>query len=539
MQRAAIYARVSSEKQEQERTIESQVAALREACKQAEVEVIGVYADDGISGTTLARPALDKLRDDAARRVFESVYILSPDRLARKYLYQAIVLDELRKRQVQVMFLDKPVTERPEDQLLLGMQGLIAEYERAQIIERTRRGKLFKARSGEIQTTFPLFGYSVVRRSGSTPTHYVVDEAQAAVVRLIFSLYVRLRSTLRISQELHRRGIRSPRGSERWSPGNLNRMLRCEAYVGVAYYNKLQGQGRLRPRSEWIAIKVPAIVNEEVFALTQRLLDQNGGCKPRLFYLLSRIVYCAKCGHLYVGDSGGRKRKRKHRYYRCAFARTSYPRMRGCDSQTVYADSLEEAVLAAFRRAVARPEFVTRLIVERGEIRATESATSDALRKRDMLEAKKQRLLDLYLDGALPKEEFVSRRQALAVAVDEIDRQAGHPLEPAGVGAPTDLRARVGAYCDRASNMLQAADSVEIQHCLRLLVDRVVYDSERGIAEVQAHIPSSALLASGRDETQEVETLANSASVPSFAIAAKVQRVKNFGRYRRGSEQPA
>ena len=533
MQKAAIYARVSSEKQEQERTIESQLAALREACQRAGVEVIGEYTDDGISGTTLARPALDKLRDDASRRVFGAVYILSPDRLARKYLYQALVLDELKKRDVQVMFLDKPVTDRPEDQLLLGMQGLIAEYERAQIMERTRRGKLFKARSGEIQTTFPLYGYTLVRRAGTTPAHYVLDEGQAAIVRLIFSLYVRYRSCLRVSAELHRRGIRSPRGFEYWVAGNLVRMLHCEAYIGLAHYNKLRDGGRRRPRSEWVPIKVPAIVDPEMFALTQRILAQNGGCKPRLFYLLSRLVRCAKCGHLYVGDSGGRKRPRKYRYYRCAFARTAYPRPRGCDARSVYADNLEEAVLSAFRRTLARPEFVLRLLEGFGTGtpgRTAASATDELRARRSLLQEKEQRLLDLYLEGGLPKDDFVSRRQMLAEATAEIDRQIKEAAPGRYRGTREELEKHVEAYCERALSRLSTRDEVELQHCFRLLVDEVVYDSDAGRADIRAHIASPSILSTLGAEGPSPETLANSASTLLFAVTADVPQVRRRGR---------
>jgi len=127
MKKAVIYARVSTERQEEQKTIKSQIFHLREACKKDGVEIANEYVDDGFSGGVLARPALDKLRDDASRGLFETVYILSPDRLARKYLYQALVIEELKKQGIEIKFLNKAVTESPEDQLLLGIEGLIAE----------------------------------------------------------------------------------------------------------------------------------------------------------------------------------------------------------------------------------------------------------------------------------------------------------------------------------------------------------------------------------------------------------------------------
>ena len=150
MKLAAIYARVSTEKQEEQRTIDSQIYELREACKKDGVEIAKEYTDDGFSGTLLARPGLDQLRDDVSKGLFSAVYILSPDRLARRYLYQAIVIEEFKKKGIEVIFLNKALTDSPEDQLLLGIEGLVAEYERAKILERTRRGRLHRAKNGEI-----------------------------------------------------------------------------------------------------------------------------------------------------------------------------------------------------------------------------------------------------------------------------------------------------------------------------------------------------------------------------------------------------
>ncbi len=118
--------RVSTEKQEEEKTIESQIDELREICKREGYEIVREYIDDGWSGETLARPALDKLRDDASKGIFDAVYIHSPDRLARKFIYQGLVIEELRKKGVEVFFLNKKVSDSPEDQLLLGVEGLIA-----------------------------------------------------------------------------------------------------------------------------------------------------------------------------------------------------------------------------------------------------------------------------------------------------------------------------------------------------------------------------------------------------------------------------
>ena len=149
---AAIYARVSSERQRQDETIQSQTVGLRELAAARGLLVCEdlVFEDEGFSGATLQRPALERLRDRAAEAAFEVLLCHAPDRLARRYAYQVLLLEEFARVGVEVCFAKEP--ERgatPEDELLRQFQGMIAEYERAQIAERTRRGKLHRARGGE------------------------------------------------------------------------------------------------------------------------------------------------------------------------------------------------------------------------------------------------------------------------------------------------------------------------------------------------------------------------------------------------------
>src|SRR5271166_6289865 len=148
--RVAFYARVSSEQQADTNTIASQVAELRRriAADGCTVHDDACFCDDGVSGTILVRPALERLRDQVAAGTIDRLYVLAPDRLARKAAYQALLIDEFRQARVEVVFLNHALGQSPEDDLLLQVQGVIAEYERAKILERSRRGKLHAARSG-------------------------------------------------------------------------------------------------------------------------------------------------------------------------------------------------------------------------------------------------------------------------------------------------------------------------------------------------------------------------------------------------------
>jgi site-specific DNA recombinase len=148
--RVAIYARVSSEQQTEDGTIASQVAALEARVAQDGQALAPAcrFVDDGYSGASLVRPALERLRDAAAAGDLQRLYVHSPDRLARRFSHQVLLLDEFQRAGVEVVFLNRPLGRSPEDDLLLQIQGVVAEYERTQIIERSRRGKRHAARQG-------------------------------------------------------------------------------------------------------------------------------------------------------------------------------------------------------------------------------------------------------------------------------------------------------------------------------------------------------------------------------------------------------
>ena len=169
--KAAIYARVSTERQGRDQTIDSQLDALRRWVSDHGYELKDehIYIDEGYSGARLDRPALDRLRDAAREGEFEVLGVHSPDRLARRYAYQVLLLEEFRKAACDVAFIERPISDDPHDQLLLQIQGAIAEYERAVLGERFRRGKLQKARDGHLLSAKPPYGYRYVPRRDATP----------------------------------------------------------------------------------------------------------------------------------------------------------------------------------------------------------------------------------------------------------------------------------------------------------------------------------------------------------------------------------
>src|SRR5450755_4729359 len=211
MRMAAIYARVSSAQQREENTIASQTASLIEFANQHELEVPKewVLEDEGYSGATLERPGLERVRDLAAEGQIQVVLAYSPDRLSRKYAYQILLIEEFARYGVETSFVKSPQGNSPEDQLLVQFQGMIAEYERAQILERSRRGKRHRAQQGSISVLSGApYGYRFVKNSGSTAAYYEVVGAEADVVRLVFQTYIEQAASINeITRMLNERQI--------------------------------------------------------------------------------------------------------------------------------------------------------------------------------------------------------------------------------------------------------------------------------------------------------------------------------------------
>ena len=248
----ALYARVSSERQAEAHTVESQVAALRECIARDGLHLSDElqFIDEGYSGATLVRPALERLRDAVAVGAVDRLYVHSPDRLARKDAYQVLLSDEFQQAGVEVKFLNRELGQTPEDELLLQVQGMMAEYERAKIIERHRRGKRHAARAGAVNVLSGApYGYRYVsKHAGGGQARYDIGPDEARVVRQVFDWVGRDRWTIgAVCRRLTHDGEVTRTGKTVWDRSAVWGMLKNPAYMGVAAFGKTR-QGRLRPR---------------------------------------------------------------------------------------------------------------------------------------------------------------------------------------------------------------------------------------------------------------------------------------------------
>ena len=385
MTATAIYARVSSARQAKDQTIGSQLSALREhaATSRLEVPEGWVFADEGHSGATLARPGLEALRDLAAQGCLDAVLVYSPDRLARKFAYQALLIEELARCGTRVEFVKGPRGDSPEDQLLVQFQGMFAEYEKAQLMERYRRGKAWRAKSGSVNVLSGApFGYRYVRKTPESGARYEVVPHEAALVAEMFRRYADDGAAIAgLRRWLTAEGVRTRTGKERWDRSVIWGMLRNPAYAGTAVFGKTQAvhepaglnrtarlAGRTvprqvrvqdRPEEEWTHIPVPALVDEETFDRVQQRLEDNkrfASRNTKVPSLLQGLAACSACGYGYYRTSTTTTARKKIYYYRCLGSDDyRYQGGRVCQNKPVRADYADRVDLGPRHRPARRP----------------------------------------------------------------------------------------------------------------------------------------------------------------------------------------
>lgn len=442
---AAIYARVSSDRQRREQTIQSQTAALRELADQRGLLLVEdlVFEDEGVSGVTLRRPGLERLRDLAVEGRFEVLLCHAPDRLARRYAYQVLLLEEFQRVGIEVIFAREPERSgTPEDELLRQFQGMIAEYERAQIAERCRRGKLHRARAGAVSVLARApYGYRYVKRSEHADAFFEIDQAEAPVVREIFGRYVDDGESIgRITRWLTEQAVPTRTGAAGWNKATIWGMLRNPAYAGQAAYGKTHATGapvratrQARQRGQrstrisreqvspeqWKRIAVPALISEEQFALAQERLHRNPSPRnTKRPSLLQGILVCRECGYAYYRCSTRSKNGILREYYRCSGTDGHRrPEGRVCENRPVRLAELDELVWTRVLGLLDDPTLIQAEIDRRLQtLRSEHPATArrDAL-QRDLARAQTaiRRLLDGYQEQLVTLDELRARTPEL------------------------------------------------------------------------------------------------------------------------------
>ena len=524
MTSAAIYARVSSARQKKDETIGSQTQALREHAAQARLDVPAewVFEDEGHSGATLVRPALEALRDLVAQGCVDVVLCYSPDRLARKFAYQALLLEEFGRAGVRAEFVKGPRGDSAEDQLLVQFQGMFAEYEKAQLMERYRRGKTYRARTGSVNVLSGApFGYRYVRKSDRAGASYEIIEHEAALVAEMFRRYADGGASIAdLARWLTGQGAPTRTGKNRWDRSVVWAMLRNPAYAGTAVFGKTMAtsgtpglnrvarlQGRStpravktvdRPREEWLEIPVPAIVGQDTFARVRQRLEDNkrfAARNSKVPSLLQGLAACSACGYGYYRTSA-RTTSRKIYYYRCLGSDDyRYEGGRVCGNKPVRADYLDDVVWDHITGLLTDPALIRAEITKRLDAART---ADPATRQRKQLELGLAKagttitaMIEAYSEQLITIDELRARMPALRARetslrgqIDALDAQL------ADRDAYLKLAAGLEGFLAQLHGSAATATVEERQRVLRLLVKDILIGPEK--ITIRHRIPTRA-----------------------------------------------
>jgi site-specific DNA recombinase len=516
--RIALYARVSTSRQAQAQTIEQQLERLQ-AHVQAQGDTVAeqaVFRDAGYSGASLSRPGLDQLRDRAALAEFDRVVITAPDRLARKYVHQVLLLEELQGHGCTVEFVERPMSQDPHDQLLLQIRGAVAEYERTLICDRMRRGRLTRLRAGQLLPwSRAPFGYQLDPEHPRDPACLRLDAAAAALVQEMFAWYLEAGATVhRLALRLTQLGIPTPTGKPRWNVASVRGILKNPAYTGTASGNRTRiveathrksallpvGPGvsyRYRPREEWIGVPVPALISLDVFDRVQEKLAQNQQCSARnnthFPYLLRALVSCGRCR---LGTTARTMTPGGQAYYVCQGRSNALRRAQGqrCTARYIPGRALDDLVWQDLCAVLTEPEHLAvALRRARGghwlpqELQARQSTLRHALIQ---LDTSLQRLLDAYLAGVLTlpvferkQQELVRRQQALQSQQRQLDAVAQQHVTLSAVADSLE------AFCAQVRDGLRATSFQQRRALVELLIDRVIVTD--GDVEIRYVFPTT------------------------------------------------
>ena len=497
MSNAAIYARVSTAQQEDGTSLETQVAACRRLAVQqgSQTPEDLVFRESG-SGVDTDRRLLTELRDLARRGKVQSIYVYSPDRLSRNPLDLMILTEEFSQAGIPLVFVQGPSGDAAEDKLIRYILGYVGEKERAQIAERTTRGKLATARNGRMPTGTGkgLYGY----RYDSETKRRSILEYEAEIVRRVFTWAAEGMSFYGIATRLNAHDIPT-KGGNQWHPLTVRRLLTNEAYTGVNYYGrtrykKKRGGGRElieQPADQWIRIEgfTPRIIDDETFSRAQHQARQPKALRtPKTTpYLLTGFASCGLCG----GPLVGAQMHGRYRYYRCRATGPTTIRAASCHAKFIRADALESAVWEKVNQVLTQPEIVLEELRRQmegtgGDLDGEMSRLRSEIRHcRDQ----EQRLITLYLYGEIDDEYIRTQSGPIKILrerhQEELQRLTEQQAQRIDLG---QARSEVETYCRKVQDGLAALDFDEKRAAFSMLHINAIATKEQVV--VKGFVPS-------------------------------------------------
>lgn len=556
MKRAVFYARVSTSAQEEKGTIESQIHELKKQIEDDGNILIKEYVDNGYSGAKLDRPAMDMLRRDLKGDVFDVIYFLDADRIARNSTYQDIIISEILRYKKEIVIKGRNLLYDAEGKFKMTVLGAVSELERAKIIERSTRGKRERARRGQIFCGLNIYGYRYVKRTDEKPGHFVIDEKEAETVRFLFDTYANQEISLTgLIKVLEGKEIKTKKGNRRWARSSIKKILSNSTYYGLRYYNqstRFEAYSQevrreimkytQKDKSEWIAVKVPAIVNKDIFDKVQKKMKKHymHTRKDGKKYLLSGLLKCGICGHSYIGYTHTCKKS----YYTCNQRRKNFTHLpevvtQKCDNPMISSEFIEGIVWNTIDEKILNPAVLEQYIED---LKDSAKGRSEKLKKEiknidskiKEIDYKKERVLDLYADGSFSREKLDSKAGELENEEAEYQKKK---IELYGSVAMIDkrkfIKKDIRDFCQLAKSRLDKFDFKQKKHFLLCLFSDIMLRETE--ITLNGYLPGSYAIPIENEEvnvaycSRSDRNKPNTARRAKFVIHARLKRKRYFG----------
>ncbi|MDD5155118.1 MAG: recombinase family protein [Candidatus Omnitrophica bacterium] len=434
--KAALYARVSTEEQKENFSLAAQLELLRKHASDNKFEVYGEYVDDGYSGTSYERPHFQKLMEDSRRDRFQLILVYKVDRFFRNNKDLLNTVDELQKSGVSVRSITEPFdTSNYLGKFVLSLFGSIAELERNTFMERSKLGKLRRAREGYYSGSSPTkYGYTYNKETKKID----INDKEAEAVRLIYELYNQPDSSLvKVTRKLRTLGYRTKEGHP-MREDVVHDILKDPIYTGRWYANRYT-RGKLRPKEEWIEVSVPRMVSDEAFVKAGECLNKRRNYSERnakYNYLLQGMLRCGDCGNTLAGaadkhfqDVNGKKYGPYFKlYYRCThYVKNKYEKAVKCRMKYLQAAKVEDAVWGTVEKIFHNPRLIEEAVKSSGEVkRADKESVEKEIKRIALLQEglikEEQRILEAYRQGIIAIGQLKEQMDSLRKNRENLER---------------------------------------------------------------------------------------------------------------------
>ena len=509
MKKTVLYVRVSSDRQKEEKTINSQISILKEKIKEDGNVLIEKYIDEGWSGETLDRPSLTKLREDARNGGFEVLYIYHLDRLSRELGNQLYAVNEFKRYGIEIYTTQGKLEDDPSNKLLMQMHGIVAEQEKIRILERTRTGKLQKAKRGVVVGSIAPYGYIYIKKQNKKDGYYLINKKEAEIVNKIFNWFIELRSIRAVVKKLYIEKI-SPPNNKKWGKSTIHRILHREDYIGTTYYNKhyavetkkgrdrkykkiVRTGRRLRDKNEWIPISVPSIINKETFLLTQSILAKNKESVRRSTkreYLLSGLIVCDVCNSPFCSNPC-----HNHLFYRCNNRDKTFPLPKTCDSKMISANKLDKMIWDTIKKTFTDPDIILNYLNDvvsghnqsLGQVNRKLNSFNSNLQN---IKTKENKLVDVFSEGLIEKEVFANKIDELKAEETKLKDEIAYleKIRNSNIDKRT-AKKEINYFCKLIKKNIDSLDFEKRKMFLNIMAENIVINTKEKRFRIKAILP--------------------------------------------------